>query len=77
MGYKDVYADWQNDPEAFWLNAADAIDWDEKPSKALSDLGDSLYEWFADGKVNTCYNAVDRHVETDAAIRLPLSTTVR
>ena len=61
--YKDVYADWQTDPEAFWMNAAEAIDWDKKPSKALFDLGNDLYEWFSDGMVNTCYNAVDRHVE--------------
>ncbi len=63
MAYKDVYASWQNDPEAFWLDAAKAIDWDEAPSKALTDKGDGLYEWFADARVNTCYNAVDRHVE--------------
>ncbi len=63
MGYKDIYASWQNDPEAFWLDAAKAIDWDEAPIKALTDKGEGLYEWFADAKVNTCYNAVDRHVE--------------
>ncbi|WP_293443124.1 propionate-CoA ligase PrpE [Planktotalea sp.] len=63
MAYKDVYASWQNDPEAFWLDAAKAIDWDEAPVKALTDKGEGLCEWFADAKVNTCYNAVDRHVE--------------
>ena len=63
MAYKDVYASWQNDPEAFWLDAAKAIDWDEAPVKVLTDKGEGLYEWFADAKVNTCYNAVDRHVE--------------
>ena len=63
MAYKDVYASWQKDPEAFWLDAAKAIDWDQAPSKALTDKGDGLYEWFVDAKVNTCYNAVDHHVE--------------
>ncbi|RFP91205.1 propionyl-CoA synthetase [Rhodobacteraceae bacterium 63075] len=63
MGYKDVYEAWQADPEAFWMEAAEAIDWDEKPSKALFDKGENLYEWFADGRCNTCWNAVDRHVE--------------
>jgi propionyl-CoA synthetase len=63
MAYKDVYASWQKDPEAFWLDAAKAIDWDQAPSKALTGKGDGLYEWFVDAKVNTCYNAVDRHVE--------------
>ncbi|MEC3863009.1 propionate-CoA ligase PrpE [Mesobacterium sp. TK19101] len=63
MGYKDVYASWQADPETFWMDAAKAIDWDKAPSKALFDKGNHLYEWFADGMVNTCWNAVDRHVE--------------
>jgi propionyl-CoA synthetase len=43
MAYKDVYASWQNDPEAFWLDAANAIDWDEAPTKALTEKGDDLY----------------------------------
>src|SRR6056297_3406783 len=63
MAYSDVYESWKQNPEGFWMEAAKAIDWDETPSKALFDLGDNLYEWFSDGMVNTCYNAVDRHVE--------------
>ncbi len=63
MGYKETYAGWQADPEGFWLEAAGAIDWVKAPQKALYDRGDHLYEWFAETEVNTCYNAVDRHVE--------------
>ncbi|MFT3688145.1 propionyl-CoA synthetase [Paenirhodobacter sp.] len=63
MTYKDVYAAWQADPEGFWMKAAEAIDWVEKPSKALFDENAPIYEWFCDAKVNTCWNAVDRHVE--------------
>ncbi len=63
MSYQDVYNGWKNDPEAFWMQAADAIDWDTPPSQALFDKGDHMYEWFSDAKVNTCWNAVDRHVE--------------
>ncbi|MCP9483715.1 propionate-CoA ligase PrpE [Shimia sp. CNT1-13L.2] len=63
MAYKDVYEGWKNDPEGFWMDAAQAIDWDEAPKQALFDKGENLYEWFADAKVNTCWNAVDRHVE--------------
>jgi len=63
MTYSEVYAHWKADPEGFWMEAATAISWDQAPTRALSDLGDGLYEWFADAKVNTCYNAVDRHVE--------------
>ncbi|WP_199259245.1 AMP-binding protein [Paracoccus binzhouensis] len=62
MGYRDVYAAWQADPEGFWMQAAEAIDWQRKPSKALFDDKAPLYEWFSDGLVNTCWNAVDRHV---------------
>ncbi len=63
MGYRDVYASWKSDPEAFWLEAAEAIDWDRRPTRALNDRRAPLYEWLDDGLVNTCWNAVDRHVE--------------
>ncbi len=62
MTYREVYEDWRRDPEGFWLREAKQIDWDRFPSKALSDEKAPLYEWFADGMVNTCHNAVDRHV---------------
>ena len=62
MGYREIYNSWKKDPEAFWMNAAEAIDWDKKPSKALFADRAPLYEWFSDSMVNTCYNAVDRHV---------------
>ncbi|SFS15687.1 propionyl-CoA synthetase [Yoonia litorea] len=63
MGYAEVYAAAKSDPEGFWMEQAKAIDWDEAPTKALHDANAPLYEWFKDAKVNTCYNAVDRHVE--------------
>ncbi|MBD9525767.1 propionyl-CoA synthetase [Paracoccus sp. PAR01] len=62
MGYQDIYAGWQADPEGFWMQAAEAIDWVKKPSKALFDENAPFYEWFSDGMVNACWNAVDRHV---------------
>jgi propionyl-CoA synthetase len=67
MGYRDVYAAWQADPENFWLEQAKAIDWVKAPTKALNDTNAPLYEWFTDTQVNTCYNAVDRHVENGRA----------
>ena len=63
MGYSEIYSGWKADPEGFWMQAADAIDWDQKPSKALFAENAPIYEWFSDGMVNTCWNAVDRHVE--------------
>ena len=44
------------------MQAATAIDWYKAPTKALDDTNAPLYEWYTDGMVNTCYNAVDRHV---------------
>lgn len=63
MGYRETYDRWKADPEAYWMDQAAAIDWITPPTKALTDHGDNLYEWYADGMVNGCYNAVDRHVE--------------
>ena len=62
MSYRDIYAAWQADPEAFWMEQARAIDWDVAPTRALDDSRAPLYTWFADARVNTCFNAVDRHV---------------
>ena len=61
--YRQVYQRWQTDPEGFWLDAARAIDWIAAPKKALTHTADGGHEWFADAQVNTCWNAVDRHVE--------------
>ncbi|MEN8832890.1 propionyl-CoA synthetase [Pacificibacter sp.] len=61
--YSDVYDAWKADPEAFWMDVAEQIHWFKKPTKALFDDAAPIYEWFSDGLTNTCYNAVDRHVE--------------
>ncbi|KIT16012.1 AMP-binding protein [Jannaschia aquimarina] len=63
MGYRDEYDRAATDPEGFWMDAAQAIDWDRMPSRALFDRGGPVPEWYCDGLVNTCWNAVDRHVE--------------
>jgi len=62
MGYQEVYEACRADPEQFWMQAAEALDWYRKPSKALFDEKAPIYEWFSDGLINTCWNAVDRHV---------------
>ncbi|MGB3244100.1 MAG: propionyl-CoA synthetase [Sulfitobacter sp.] len=61
--YVNTYANWQNDPEGFWAEAATGIDWIESPNTILNEDNASSTTWFADGVCNTCYNAVDRHVE--------------
>ena len=61
-GYAEVYGQWRTDPGAFWMKAAEAIDWIKAPETAL-DAGLGTYgRWFPDGVCNTCFNAVDRHV---------------
>src|SRR5699024_10558781 len=45
------------------MEAAEAIDWVKKPTKALDESNPPFYRWFADGEANTCWNALDRHVE--------------
>jgi len=72
MSYAEIYDAWKADPEAFWMQQAEAIDWVRAPSKALSDDNAPLYEWFADGMVNGCYNAVDRHVEAGHGDRVAI-----
>ena len=63
MDYHSIYKSWQADPESFWMEAAEGIDWDQKPTFALNESNDPLFEWYTDSYVNTCFNAVDRHVE--------------
>jgi len=50
-------------PEEFWANAAEGIDWIKKWDKVLDASNPPSYRWFRGAELNTCYNAVDRHVE--------------
>jgi propionyl-CoA synthetase len=61
--YDGVYRRGLDDPEGFWLAAAAAIDWTTPPTRALDDSDAPLYRWFPDGVLNTCHNALDRHVD--------------
>ena len=72
MGYREAWARAKDDPEGFWMDAASAIDWDERPTRALHDRGGAVPEWFVDGRVNGCWNAVDRHVEAGHGDRVAI-----
>jgi len=63
MNYHSIYKNWQVDPESFWMEAAENIDWEKKPTFALNDSNAPLFEWYTDSYVNTCFNALDRHVD--------------
>src|SRR5256885_7202674 len=61
--YHEIYARSMRDPEGFWGEASQAIDWYE-PAKKVFDKDAGIYgRWFTGAVCNTCYNAIDRHVE--------------
>ncbi|MFC9550450.1 propionyl-CoA synthetase [Rhodococcus sp. NPDC056960] len=60
--YAEVYRESAERPEEFWLAAAEAVDWEKPPTRALDDSAAPMYRWFPDASLNTCFNALDRHV---------------
>ncbi|MDX6555234.1 MAG: propionyl-CoA synthetase [Miltoncostaeaceae bacterium] len=70
--FDEVYRRSLEDPEGFWAEASEAIDWDAPPERVLDDSGAPLYRWFTGGRLNTCHNALDRHVEGGRADQLAL-----
>jgi propionyl-CoA synthetase len=63
VSYDEVYSRSLSDPEGFWGEAAQSIRWDKPWDRVLDGGKQPFYRWFAGGELNTCYNAVDRHVE--------------
>ena len=61
--YNQIHARSLSDPEGFWGEAAEEITWIKRWDKVLDDSNPPFYRWFKGGVLNTCYNAVDRHVE--------------
>ncbi|MBK9180602.1 MAG: propionyl-CoA synthetase [Acidimicrobiales bacterium] len=65
--YDDVYRRSIDEREAFWADAALAVDWVDPPSQVLDTSDAPFVRWFPDGVLNTCHNALDRHVEAGRA----------
>jgi len=61
--YESTYRRSLEDREAFWHEAAAAVDWHSEPQRVLDDTRPPFYRWFPDGVLNTCANAVDRHAD--------------
>ncbi|MGH0145640.1 UNVERIFIED_CONTAM: hypothetical protein FKN15_009308 [Acipenser sinensis] len=61
--YNQAFSSSIQDPEKFWSEAAQSITWFEQWSKTLDNSNPPFTKWFVDGKLNICYNAIDRHVE--------------
>jgi propionyl-CoA synthetase len=52
-----------SDPDGFWGEVAEGIDWDKRWDRVLDDARAPFYRWFSGGRLNTCFNALDRHVD--------------
>ena len=60
--YMEIHRRSIENPTEFWGEAAEGIDWESRWDKVLDDSNAPLYRWFPGGRLNTCYNALDRHV---------------
>ncbi len=70
--YRRAYDFSVSDPPRFWMQAAEAIAWDIHPTRAMDEEPNGMWKWFPDGRLNTCFNAVDRHVANGHGNRLAL-----
>jgi propionyl-CoA synthetase len=70
--YRSIYQRSMDDPEGFWSEAARDIDWYSPPMKVFDPSLGPVGHWFVGGKLNTCYNALDRHIEAGAGDRTAL-----
>ena len=70
--YEKAYTRSIQDPEGFWGDAAEEIDWIKKWDKVLDDSDKPFYRWYKGAVVNTCHNALDRHVDAGHGDRLAL-----
>ena len=61
--YEIAYQQSIEDPNTFWAKAAEDCHWYKKWDKVLDDSNKPFYRWFRGGQVNTCYNALDLHIE--------------
>ncbi|MGV0797371.1 propionyl-CoA synthetase [Mycolicibacterium elephantis] len=62
-GYRELRDASLRDPASFWAEAARAVTWTREPQQVLDDSSPPFYRWFPDAELNTCANALDRHVE--------------
>src|SRR5262249_33246099 len=71
-GYVEAYRRSLGEPEAFWAEAAAAIDWERPWERVLDDSSKPFYRWFPGAQLNLCWNALDRHVAAGRGDRAAL-----
>ncbi|HUB44114.1 MAG TPA: AMP-binding protein [Acetobacteraceae bacterium] len=62
MTYDDAYAAWQRDSDGWWAEKAEGITWEKRWDRVFDPSLGPYGQWFAGGRLNTCYNCIDRHV---------------
>jgi propionyl-CoA synthetase len=72
MTYDEQFRRSLEDPDGFWAQAAQLIDWDVQPTQILDNSNPPFTRWFGGGELNTCYNALDRHVDSGRADQVAL-----
>ena len=70
--YKEIYDNSINKKEEFWKNISNDIFWYKKPTKILNSSNPPFYKWFEDGVTNTCYNALDFHIDKGRGEKLAI-----
>ena len=63
MKFQQIYNQSIENPEEFWQKNSDDIFWFKKPTKILNKSNHPFYRWYEDGTTNTCYNALDVHID--------------
>ncbi|RZO81751.1 MAG: propionyl-CoA synthetase [Litorivicinaceae bacterium] len=63
MSYQSEYDQSIEDPHGFWLDKANLVEWVQKPQVSLAEDMNGIERWYPDGTLNTCHNAIDRHVQ--------------
>ena len=61
--FKNIYDQSLKNPEQFWQEASNDVFWFKKPKKILNKSNPPFYKWYEDGVTNTCYNALDIHID--------------
>merc|ERR1712167_44136 len=70
--YKDIYQKSINNREEFWKEVSENIFWYKKPTKILNSDNPPFYKWYEDGITNTCYNAIDLHIDEGRGDKLAI-----
>ena len=70
--YQEAFEQSINDPDGFWAKAAEDCHWYKRWDKVLDDSNKPFYRWFTGGQINTCYNALDYHIDQGRGDQLAL-----